>query len=88
MADRPILGDVSPNWMIPLNERHLRRALAEWIPHDNGERPHSALGPGLPDESIRHTTLTGYRLPATHRVVANARLGGLHHHDQLEPIAA
>ena len=38
------------DWMIPLNERHLRRVLAEWIPHYNGERPHSALGPGLPDE--------------------------------------
>ena len=36
------------DWMIPLNERHLRRLFAEWIPHYNRERPHSALGPGLP----------------------------------------
>jgi hypothetical protein len=57
-------------------------------PHYNGERPHSALGPGLPDESTRRTTLTGHRLPAAHRVVASTRLGGLHHHYQLEPIAA
>ena len=34
--------------MIPLNERHLRHVLAEWIPHYNGERPHSALVLGYP----------------------------------------
>jgi len=48
------------DWMIPLNERHLRRVLAEWIAHYNGERPHSALGPGLPDEPSRLATLTGH----------------------------
>ena len=58
------------DWMIPLNERHLRSVLAEWISHYNGERPHSALGPGLPDDPTRQTTLTGHRLPAAHRVVA------------------
>ena len=48
------------DWMIPLNERHLRRVSAEWIAHYNGERPHSALGPGLPDEPSRLATLTGH----------------------------
>ena len=76
------------DWMIPLNERHLRSVLVEWISHYNGERPHSALGPGLPDNSQSRTTLTGHRLPAPHRVVGSARLGGLHHHYELEPIAA
>jgi Integrase core domain len=76
------------DWMIPLNERHLRSALLEWISHYNGERPHSALGPGLPDSSKSRTPLTGHRLPAAHRVVGSARLGGLHHHYELEPIAA
>jgi putative transposase len=76
------------DWMIPLNERHVRSVLAEWIPHYNSERPHSALGPGLPDDPARQTVLTGHRLPATHRVGASARLGGLHHHYQLELIAA
>jgi transposase InsO family protein len=75
------------DWVIPLNERHLRRTLAEWIPHYNRERPHSALGPGLPHQPPAPTILTGHQLPPTHRVVARARLGGLHHH-QLEPIAA
>jgi putative transposase len=72
------------DWMIPLNERHLRQVVAEWMPHYNGERPHSAM----PNEPIRHTTPTGHRLPAAHRVVASMRLGGLHHHYQLEPVAA
>ena len=76
------------DWMIPLNERHLRSVLVEWISHYNGEQPHSALGPGLPDNSKRRTTLAGHRLPAAHRVVGSARLGGLHHHYELEPIAA
>jgi len=36
------------DWMIPLSEAHLRSILREWIAHYNGERPHSALGPGVP----------------------------------------
>ena len=61
--------------------------MAEWIPHYNGERPHSALGPGLPDEPTRRATLTGYRVASAHRVVARARLGGLHHDYGLERVA-
>jgi transposase InsO family protein len=37
------------DWMIPLSEAHLRAALAEWVTHYNAGRPHSALGPGVPD---------------------------------------
>jgi putative transposase len=76
------------DWIIPLNERHLRSVLAKWIHHYNGERPHSALGPSLPDNPTHQTTLTGHRLRAAHRVVAHTRLGGLHHHYVLEPVAA
>ncbi|MGH9384435.1 MAG: transposase [Vicinamibacterales bacterium] len=76
------------DWVIPLNERHLRHVLTEWIPHYNGERPHSALGPGLPDEPVRRAILTGHHPPSAHRVVASARLGGLHHHYRLEREAA
>jgi putative transposase len=76
------------DWMIPFNERHLRLVLAEWMSHYNGERPHSALGPALPADPTCRTTLTGHRLPSAHRVVVSPPLGGLHHHYQLEPIAA
>jgi transposase InsO family protein len=70
--------------MIPLNERHLRHVMAEWIPHYNGERPHSARGPGLPDDTARRAALTGHRVPSGWRVVARKRLGGLHHHYRLD----
>jgi len=76
------------DWMIPLNEQHLRRVLAEWMPHYNRERPHSALGPRLPDEPTRRATLTGHRVSPAHRVVASARLAGLHHDDRLESVDA
>ena len=76
------------DWMIPLNERHLRSILAEWISHYNGERPHSALGPGLSNDPTQQAALTGHRIPATHRIATSARLGGLHHHYLLEPIVA
>ena len=68
------------DWIIPLSERHLRLVLAEWVPHYNSERPHSALGPGLPNDRTCQKILTGHRLPPAHRVVAHTRLGGLHHH--------
>lgn len=76
------------DWMIPLNERHLRRVLAEWIPHYNGERPHSALGPGLPGDSTHRATLIGHHMPSAYRVAATVRLGGLHHSYSLERVAA
>ena len=76
------------DWIIPLNERHLRRVLAEWVPHYNRERPHAALGPGVPDPPLDLPPPAGHRLLPAHRVVARARLGGLHHDYRLESVAA
>jgi putative transposase len=76
------------DWMIPLSEPHLRWVLAEWMPHYNGERPHSALGPGLPAEPTRRARITGHRIASGYRVTVRARLGGLHHDYRLEPLAA
>jgi len=39
--------------VIPLNERHLRRILAEWVRHYNRGRPHASLGPGIPEPLAR-----------------------------------
>jgi putative transposase len=75
------------DWIIPLNERHLRSVLAEWVSHYNGGRPQSALGLGRPNDPSHQTILTRHRLRA-HRVVAHTRLDGLHHHYQLKRIAA
>ena len=37
------------DWMIPFHETHLRRILHEWVRHYNRGRPHSSLGPGIPE---------------------------------------
>jgi hypothetical protein len=43
---------------------------------------------GIPAEPTRRATQTGHRLRSGHRVVADPRLGGLHHDYRLEPLAA
>ena len=35
--------------MIPMSEAHLRSILKAWADHYNRGRPHSVLGPGVPD---------------------------------------
>jgi transposase InsO family protein len=35
------------DYLIPLNERHLKMSVKEWGLHYNRGRPHSSLGPGL-----------------------------------------
>ena len=37
-----------PNFLIPLNERHLRLILKIWVGHYNRARPQMSLGPGIP----------------------------------------
>ena len=36
------------DFLIPLNEGHLRSLLKEWVTHYNRGRPHASLGPGIP----------------------------------------
>jgi len=74
------------DWLIPLNERHLRLVLREWVAHYNPGRPHASLGSGIPDPSpewIRPVPV-GHHLPERCRVVGTPILGGLHHEYQLE----
>jgi transposase InsO family protein len=75
------------DWMIPLNERHLRRVLTEWVAHYNRGRPHAALGPGLPDNATR-ATVSGHQLSPVCRMTVRRILGGLHHEYGLETVAA
>jgi transposase InsO family protein len=78
------------DFMIPLNERHVRRVLSEWVAHYNGGRPHASLGPGIADptnDSVAAPS-SGHRIRDGHRVVAIPVLGGLHHEYRLEPTAA
>jgi transposase InsO family protein len=71
------------DWMIPMSEAHLRSILREWVTHYNCARPHSALGPGVPDppqESARiPKSASRHRLAAGLLVLAKSVLGGLHH---------
>jgi transposase InsO family protein len=73
------------DFVIPLTERHLRAILREWITHYNRGRPHSSLGPGLPEPPPdRLVASNGHHLPAGYRVIASSILGGIHHEYRLE----
>jgi hypothetical protein len=78
------------DFLIPLTERHLRGILKEWVAHYNQSRPHSSLGPGIPEPSggIPAPYVSGYGIPCGHRVVGIPILGGLHHDYRLEKVAA
>jgi putative transposase len=70
------------DWLIPLSEAHLRRTLKTWVAHYNRGRPHSALGPGVPDppaDLLVPLSNSRHRLDNFRSVQAKATLGGLHH---------
>jgi len=77
------------DWLIVLNERHLRAVLQEWVTHYNEGRPHASLGPGIPDvPADRLARPSGHQVLDGHRVIAVPILAGLHHEYRLEPLAA
>jgi transposase InsO family protein len=80
------------DFIIPLNERHLRRTLRSWVAHYNKGRPHSSLGPGVPERSsaspLTRPQNRGHRLPRNCEIRAKDILGGLHHEYWLEQGAA
>ena len=71
------------DWMIPMSEGHLRSILREWVAHYNGERPHSAMGPGVPGPPAvwARALRPESRRPWTPGALVRAKsvLGGLHH---------
>jgi transposase InsO family protein len=79
------------DFMISLGEKHLRRLLRGWVTYYNEARPHSSLGPGIPDSPNRPALSPGvsrHALPQQSRVIARPVLGGLHHDYRLEKVAA
>jgi transposase InsO family protein len=78
------------DFIIPINEAHIRQTLKSWVPHYNRARPHSSLGPATPDPSSPKAELQAQRhcIPKDCRVVATSILGGLHHEYRLQKIAA
>jgi transposase InsO family protein len=71
------------DWMVPISEAHLRSILREWTTHYNQGRPHSALGPGVPDpprgSGVIPKSRSRHRLATGALVLAKSLLGGLHH---------
>src|SRR6266851_1862245 len=71
------------DWLIPLSEAHLRSILKSWVEHYNRGRPHSMLGPGVPDPppgaAVVQKSESRHRLAAGALVLAKSVLGGLHH---------
>ncbi len=82
------------DWLIPMSEAHLRAILKCWVTHYNGGRPHSVLGPGVPDppenEAVVAKLATRHRLAAGALVLVKSILGGLHHEYSLAaaPVSA
>jgi putative transposase len=79
------------DFVIPLDEKHLRRILAEWVTHYNQGRPHLSLGPGIPEPAAVFLPLQGHdrhSLRQDCKVAARVVLGGLHHEYRWERIAA
>jgi len=77
--------------MIPFTENHLRLVLEKWVTYYNQSRPHSSLGPGVPEPaSCASIPLQEKRhhLPEDKKVVSRPVLNGLHNDYRLVPIAA
>jgi transposase InsO family protein len=78
------------DFMIPCNEAHIRQILKAWTLHYNRGRPHSSLGPGMPDRSSVKVEIQSERhaIPRNSRIVVTSLLGGLHHEYGLQETAA
>jgi len=74
------------DYLIPLNERHLKMVVNEFAAHYNRGRPHSSLGPGIPEppQTEVPASVHRHRLLAGYRVKSTPILGGLHHEYGLE----
>jgi transposase InsO family protein len=69
------------DWIIPLGETHLKRTVREFVRHYNRGRPHSALGPGIPEPPKTKVPASphGHKLPTGYPLTSKPILGGLHH---------
>jgi transposase InsO family protein len=78
------------DFMIPLGKKHLGKILSEWVTHYNQGRPHSSLGPGIPEPvGMLPRRSRGRHFSAKDcKVASRAILGGLHHEYRWERIAA
>jgi hypothetical protein len=59
------------DYVIVLNQRHLRRLLKEYLRYYHEDRTHLGLGKDTPSGRVAS--------PSGHEVISLPRLGGLHH---------
>jgi hypothetical protein len=73
------------DFVIPLNESHLRLTVTNWQMHYNHGRPHSSLGPGLPEPTQDKVPAgnSRHKLPAGYGIEKISLLDGLHHEYRL-----
>ena len=78
------------NYLIPLNEKPLRRILKSWVTHCTRGRSHASLGPGVPEPGVGILTkrCCGHRSTPGHRVASHPDLGGCHRECRLRRVAA
>jgi putative transposase len=80
------------DFMIPLNEQHLRKTLRFWVAHYNKGRPHASLGPGIPEPTVANLLPLPHRqrhtVPLDCQIRAQSILYGLHHEYSWENCAA
>jgi putative transposase len=80
------------DFLIPMSERHLRGTLRSWVAHYNKGRPHSSLGPGMPEKTVTRPLppprMHRHKLPPDCQIRARDILCGLHHEYSWETYAA
>jgi len=80
------------DWLIPLSEEHLRGILRDWRRHYNGSRPHTALGPSVPDlpakAALFPTQQSRHHMREGFVVLAKSVLAGLQHEYSVAPAVA
>lgn len=78
------------DFIIPMNERHLRSVVREFVRYYNRGRPHSSLGPGIPEpiQASAPDAVRRHTLPVGLRISSKSILGGLHHDYRLGKEAA
>ena len=69
------------DFIIPINERYLRSIVREFVSYYDRGRPHSSLGPGIPEpiQAPAPSTVHRHKLLVDHRITSKSILGGLHH---------
>jgi len=67
LCARPVrTPDPKQDYLIPINERHLKMTIKEWVLHYHRGRRHSSLGPGIrePNQDRVPASDRRHKLPA------------------------